>query len=92
MSIISGKIYERFKSCQQAFRYLDTDHSQSLSVNEFAQAIEYLRLKLSFDDIVKVFNFLDINNNKEIGYEEFTLLMEERWRGLDPLKQAPQKK
>ena len=36
---------------REAFRYIDTDHSQSISINEFAQAIEYFRLKLSFEDI-----------------------------------------
>jgi len=36
LRLTSEKIYERFKTFQQAFRYMDTDHSQALSVNEFA--------------------------------------------------------
>jgi len=27
---------------------------------------------------------MDINNNGEIGFDEFTLLSEERWRNIDP--------
>ncbi len=28
---------------------------------------------------------MDKSGNGEIGYDEFTLLLEERWRGIDPL-------
>jgi Ca2+-binding EF-hand superfamily protein len=43
-----------------------------------------MRLKISFDDVKKLFKFLDKNNNGCLGYEEFTFLLEERWRGIDP--------
>jgi Ca2+-binding EF-hand superfamily protein len=43
-----------------------------------------MRLKISFEDVKKLFNYLDKNGNGAIGYEEFTLLLEERWRGIDP--------
>lgn len=69
---------------REAFRYIDTDHSQSISINEFAQAIEYFRLKISFDDIHTLYRFLDSESTGEIGYDEFTLLSEERWKNLDP--------
>lgn len=84
LQLTSAKIYERFKTVQKAFRYFDTDHSQALSVNEFAQGIEFLRLKFSFNDIVRLFKYLDKTGSGAIGYEEFTLLTEERWRGIDP--------
>jgi Ca2+-binding EF-hand superfamily protein len=84
LSLVSNKISERFLNLQRCFRYLDVDHSQSISINEFAQAIEHMRLKLSFEDIKKLFNFIDKKGNGEIGYEEFTCLLEERWRGIDP--------
>lgn len=29
---------------------------------------------------------MDVDNNGEIGYDEFTLLSEERWRIIDPYK------
>ena len=43
-----------------------------------------MRIKLSFDDIKLLFKFLDKNNNGTLGYMEFTMLLEERWRGIDP--------
>jgi Ca2+-binding EF-hand superfamily protein len=36
LSLISGKIYERFKTILDAFRYFDSSHNLSLSLNEFA--------------------------------------------------------
>lgn len=64
---------------REAFRYIDTDHSQSISINEFAQALDYLRLKISFDDMTKIYRFMDTDGDGEIGFDEFTLLSEERW-------------
>ena len=51
LTVVSDKIRERFDSIQHCFRFLDTNHSQSISINEFAQAIDFMRLKLSFEDI-----------------------------------------
>lgn len=36
LSLVSFKINERFRNLREAFRYIDTDHSQSISINEFA--------------------------------------------------------
>ena len=44
-----------------------------------------MRLKISFDDIKLLFNYLDKRGLGEIGYDEFTMLLEERWRGIDPI-------
>jgi|LauGreDrversion4_2_1035121.scaffolds.fasta_scaffold157751_1 Ca2+-binding EF-hand superfamily protein len=87
LALVSDKIKERFRNIRDCFRFLDTNHSQSISINEFAQAIEHMRLKISFEDIKKLFAYIDRsgNGNGEIGYEEFTLLLEERWRGIDPI-------
>lgn len=84
MALVSEKLNERFKNLRSAFRFLDTNHSQSISLNEFAQAIDHLRLKLAFEDIVKLYRFIDKDGKGEIGYDEFTLLTEEKWRGIDP--------
>ena len=46
-----------------------------------------MRLKISFEDIKKLFNYMDKSGNGQLGYEEFTLLLEERWRGIDPVDQ-----
>lgn len=43
-----------------------------------------MRLKFSFEDIKRLFRFLDKSGNGEIGYDEFTMLLEERWRNIDP--------
>ena len=85
LAIVSDKIRERFVNLQTCFRFLDTDKSQELTLNEFAQAIDHMRLKISFNDIKKLFNYIDKNGNGKITYEEFTLLLEERWRGIDPV-------
>lgn len=59
---------------------MDTDHSLELNLNEFCQGIEFLRIKLSFETIKKVFNFLDVNSRGLISYEEFRQLDEENFR------------
>lgn len=41
---------------------------------------------MSFEDIKKLFNYIDKSGEGEIGYDEFTLLLEERWRGIDPVE------
>ena len=85
LTLVSDKIRERFSNIQNCFRFLDVNHSQSISINEFAQAIDYMRLKISFDDIKKLFRYIDKNETGEVDYEEFTGLLEERWRGIDPI-------
>jgi Ca2+-binding EF-hand superfamily protein len=86
LALVSEKLYERFKNLQTAFRFLDTDHSQSISLNEFSQAIDHLRLKLPFEDVKKLYRFIDKDGTGEIGYDEFTMLTEEKWRGIDPFE------
>mmetsp|Transcript_23745 Transcript_23745/g.31784 ORF Transcript_23745/g.31784 Transcript_23745/m.31784 type:complete len:100 (+) Transcript_23745:531-830(+) len=71
---------------REAFRYIDTDHSQSISINEFAQAIDFFRMKLSFEDISKIYRFMDTDGDGEIGFDEFTFLSEERWKAVDAYK------
>lgn len=62
----------------------------SLSLNEFAQGIEHLRIKVSFEDIKAIFNYLDADMDGSISYTEFRLLSEENWRKLDPIKRYMQ--
>lgn len=45
-----------------------------------------MRLKFSFEDITCLFRYLDQSGDGTIGYEEFTMLLEEKWRGIDPYK------
>jgi hypothetical protein len=44
-----------------------------------------MRLKISFEDIKRLFNYMDKEKKGELNYEDFTLLLEERWRGIDPV-------
>lgn len=36
LALVSFKIYERFKTIKNAFRFFDNDHTQTLTLNEFA--------------------------------------------------------
>lgn len=81
---MSNKLNERFRNLREAFRYIDTDHSQSITLNEFAQAIDFFRLKISFEDITTLFRFLDRNGNGSIGFEEFIMLSDSNWSKLNP--------
>ena len=84
LSLVSFKIHERFRNMREAFRQIDSDHSQSISLNEFAQAIDFFRLKIDFKDIQVLFRFMDSDGDGEVGFDEFTLLNEEKWRNMDP--------
>ena len=84
--MVSFKIHERFKSILAAFRYFDADHALSLTLNEFAQGIEHLRIKLSFNDVKALFNYLDWDHDGHVTLQEFKLLDDENWRRMDPIK------
>ena len=60
-----------------AFRFFDNDHMLSLTLNEFAQGIEHLRIKISFSHIRDIFNYLDQDKKEELTFKEFRLLDEE---------------
>ena len=81
--MISHKIHERFTTIVTAFRFFDTDHLLSLTYNEFAQGIEYLRIKISFDYVRDIFGFLDIVEDKHISLKEFSLLEEANLDKID---------
>lgn len=53
-------------------------------MNEFSQAIDFFRLKISFEDITKLFRFLDTNGNGTIGFGEFKMLDQANWENLKP--------
>ena len=55
-------------------------------MNEFAQGIEHLRIKISFEYIKKIFNYLDHDKDGLIKFEEFRLLDEENFNKIDPLE------
>ena len=84
LNLISSKLSERFKDLHTAFRFFDTDHTASISLNEFANVADYLRLKISFEDITRLYRFLDRSGRGAIGYDDFSMLLEENWRSIDP--------
>ena len=84
LSMISSKINERFNSINAAFRFFDSDYDQNINFNDFAQGVEYLRVKLSYEDIWKIYRYLDTNGDGQISYSEFCQLCEEKWRKIDP--------
>ena len=51
-----------------------------------------MRLKISFEDIKRLFDYMDRSGDGDIGYEEFTLLLEEVWRGIDPMSKIEKPK
>jgi hypothetical protein len=48
--------------------------------------MDHMRLRVSFDDVKTLFNYLDKDKMGRLKYENFTLLLEERWRGIDPIE------
>ena len=86
LNLVSSKLSERFSHLRTAFRFFDTDHTATLSLNEFANVADYLRLKISFEDITRLYRFLDRSGRGAIVYDDFSMLLEENWRGLDPYK------
>ncbi len=48
------------------------------------QGLEQLRVKLSYEDSLMVFRYLDSNGNGYICFREFCSLCEEKWRNADP--------
>lgn len=43
-----------------------------------------MRIKISFDHVKQLFQYLDTDNDGEISFEEFRQLDEENWRKIDP--------
>ena len=55
----------------QAFKLYDTDNSNSIDQNEFYNAISYLGLGISRENINQIFNIIDTDGNKCITLNEF---------------------
>ena len=83
LNLISIKIQERFPNILSAFRFFDNDHQLSLTLNEFAQGIEFLRIKVSFDYIKDIFSFLDVHKDGHITYKEFSMLNDDNLHKMD---------
>lgn len=86
LNIVWSKIIERFPTLTTAFRFFDTDFNQVVSFNEFVQGLENLRIKIAYDDMKKIFQYIDTNSDGVIAYEEFCSLCEEKWNNTDPFQ------
>lgn len=60
---------------ETAFRTMDTDHNESLSLNEFRAGIERVGLQLDEHDLRCVFHTLDKNGDGSLSVTEFVGLL-----------------
>lgn len=68
------KIEERFTKTSHAFRYFDEKSRTKISFNQFAHAIENLKIKFHRDDMKELFNYLDADKDGFLNYAEFARL------------------
>ena len=57
-----------------------------VSKNDFIYAIENLKIKMAAADVTQVFDYLDVNKDGYITYNEFCALCEEKRRDIDPFE------
>ena len=62
-------------SLENNFRSLDDDNSQTINFDSFAKTAKDFKFGLSFDEVEKLFNFLDKEQNCRIDYDEFIRLL-----------------
>ena len=58
--------------------------TNKISFNDFVIGIDSIGLKLATKEISDMFEYLDVNKDGYIDYQEFCNLVEERRRGIDP--------
>ena len=56
---------------QNYFNMMDVDKSGTLDMQEFAAAVQELRLNVGETDIFNLFDCFDRNRNRVINYQEF---------------------
>eukprot|EP00347_Sterkiella_histriomuscorum_P010064 403338822 len=86
MELVGAKLMEKFNSLSAAFRFFDANLNQSISFNEFYNALDHLGIKISTEDSKKIFDYLDTDKNNAVSYNEFCELSEEKRRGIDPFR------
>lgn len=70
----------------KAFLFFDQDDDRKISRSEFVKGVGGLGVKLTKDDIDKVFNYLDKDRDGSLDYHEFSGLSEEKRRNIDPFE------
>jgi hypothetical protein len=76
------KLEERFKNIGESYRFLDKNHNNRLSFQEFVEALDNLEIKFSIDMLQKIFNYMDSDDKGYVTYQNFCEMAEERRRGI----------
>ena len=85
-TLVAIKMEEKFPTMAKAFLFFDVDGDRLLTRTEFAKGVEGLRVKLSKEDVDKVFDYLDKDKDQQLNYYEFCGLSEEKRRNIDPFE------
>ncbi len=85
---IYKKIYERFSSARQAFKYFDSDCNGGLSFWEFRGGVEALGINLFEEEYEKVFEYMDIKKKGKIKYIDFSKSFQQKEMTRSELENA----
>ena len=86
ITLVAIKMEEKFPTMAKAFLFFDSDEDRRIKRTEFAKGVEGLRVKLTKDDLDKVFDYLDKDRDQSLDYSEFCGLSEEKRRNIDPFE------
>jgi Ca2+-binding EF-hand superfamily protein len=86
LTLVAIKMEEKFPTLAKAFLFFDVDDDRQITRTEFAKGVEGLRVKLSKEDVDKVFDYLDKDKDQSLDYYEFCGLSEEKRRNIDPFE------
>lgn len=88
LDMVWSKIEEKFSKLQAAFRFFDRSNVGFVTYNEFAYGLERIGMKLSSEDVRKVFSHLNLNGDGKITFNKFVQLAEENRIDLNPYTPA----
>jgi Ca2+-binding EF-hand superfamily protein len=78
------KIEEKFQKLNAAFRFFDRDNQGHFGYNEFCYGLDKIGLKLTSEDLRKVFKHIDLSGDGKINFNKFIQLSEENRIDLNP--------
>ena len=76
IKLIAIKIEEKFSSVAKAFLHFDVDDDRKINRAEFSKGLEGLRVKLSKQDMDKVFDYLDQDQTNFLDFSEFCSIVQ----------------
>ena len=74
---------DQIMELRTAFRIFDKDNSGTVSADELQMVFKSLGQTVSEEEIMKLLSKFDVNNNAEIDFPEFILMMQERMKEPD---------